>query len=193
MIKAIIPIFIIAIAIAVFFAFTNPIYQDISALRAEVSAYDQALTNSKALESERDKLTQKYNSIGSENLDRLAKLLPESVDNIRLILEIEKLAVPYGMSLKDVKYDAVKTDAQGAVVSPGQGSPQNTRKDYGVWNLEFSTEGKYQNFMSFLEDIENNLRVVDVISVGFSSNQGFGTGSDVYKYTFKIKTYWLKN
>ncbi len=187
------PVILIGISIALFFAFVSPLYQDLSAIRREVSAYDEALTNSKALESERDKLTQKYNSIGAENLDRLSKFLPESVDNIRLILEIEKLAAPYGMALRDVKYDASVDAAPvpGAVV--GGASAQVSRKGYGVWNLEFSTEGSYDNFINFAKDIENNLRVVDISSVVFSSNTGAGASANSYKYNFKIKTYWLKN
>lgn len=78
-----------------------------------MASYNEALNNSKALEAERDKLTQKYNSFDPENLSKLQKLLPDNVDNIRLILEIEKIASPYGMVLKNVKYDA--TDKNTAV------------------------------------------------------------------------------
>ena len=190
------PTILIGLSIALFFTFTNPLYGDILLLREEMTAYNEALDNSKALEKERDKLTQKYNSIGGENLTKLQKLLPESIDNIRLVLEIEKLASPYGMVLKDVKYDAAQKES---TVSPGiiQGEiiNQNLRKDYGIWNLEFSTEGSYGNFINFVKSIENNLRIVDVVSVSFSSGSSSGSGalSDVYKYGFRVKTYWLKN
>ncbi len=188
------PIILIGVSVAIFFTFTNPLYKDINLLRTEVAAYDQALNNSKALENEREKLTQKYNSIGGENLNKLQKFLPESVDNIRLILEIEKLAIPYGMALKDVKYDAVQKESLKS--SPGVisgGVTAETRKDYGIWNLEFSTEGSYNNFVHFIKDIENNLRIVDIASLSFTSSSGSNFSSDVYKYNLKIKTYWLKN
>ncbi len=189
------PTILIGISIALFLTFTNPLYKDTTSLRVELASYDEALNNSKILENERDKLTQKYNAIGGENLNKLQKLLPESVDNIRLILEIEKLALPYGMSLKDVKYDTNNDD--DVAVNPGiiQGEviAQNLHKDYGVWNLEFSTEGSYNNFTNFVKDIESNLRIVDIVSVSFSSNSRLGSLSDVYKYNFRIKTYWLKN
>src|SRR3989338_4311487 len=109
MTRFILPIILVAITIGIFFTFTKSLYQNIQDLRAQQVSYNEALTNSKALENERDKLTQKYNSIGGENLDKLKKLLPENVDNIRLILEIEKVAMPYGMTLKDVRYSPNKT------------------------------------------------------------------------------------
>lgn len=193
MLRFIMPIILIGISIVVFFTFTQPLYKDIILIRTEAAAYNEALNNSKMLENERDKLTQKYNAIGSENLNRLQKFLPESVDNIRLILEIEKLASPYGMFLKDVKYDATQKESPAVNSGLIQGgvAAGDVHKDYGTWNLEFSTEGTYGNFIHFVKDIENNLRIVDIVSVSFSS--GSGASANVYKYSFKIKTYWLKN
>lgn len=182
-----------------FFLFTNPYYKNLSELKAQVSAYDEALANSKALENERDKLTKKYNAIDPINLTKIQTLLPANVDNIRLILEIEKIALPYGMVLKDVKYDSLKkaeeTLAEGSI-QPDVTLDQSSNKDYGTWSLSFSTEGTYNNFLNFIKDLEKNLRIVDISSIEFSSGVGNGLNpslSEVYKYGFEIKTYWLKN
>jgi hypothetical protein len=200
MIRLITSFVLIGIAVATFFVFANPLYSDISQLQVQSAFYNEALTNSKALENERDKLTAKYNTIAGDNLTKIKKLLPDNIDNIRLILEIGKIALPYGMVLKNVKYNVVeKTDAaatsvQGAVQGGNVAAISN--KDYGIWNLEFSTEGTYNNFLNFLRDLESNLRIVDISSITFSSDVGVRPGSflpDVYTYDFKIKTYWLKN
>jgi Tfp pilus assembly protein PilO len=198
MTRFILPILIIVVALTGFFMFTNPLYKDISALKEKSSSFDEALNNSKALENERDKLTQKYNTIGAENLSKLSKLLPESVDNIRLILEIEKIAGPYGMTLRDVKYDtAEEKDPTPDPTTIRSAAARSAPKEYGVWNLEFSTAGSYKNFLSFTRDLESNLRIVDVVSVDFSSENGSSLGKeaapDFYRYNFKIRTYWLKN
>lgn len=204
MTKFITPTILIVISFAIFFVFTNPIYDNIAQLRTVASSYNEALDNSKALENERDKLVQKYNSINPENLARLEKLLPDNINNIRLILEIEQIASPYGMVLKNVKYNATsekdtakKTTPETAGVVQG-GTPtttQSLRKDYGVWDLEFSTAGAYNNFINFTRDLESNLRIVDVSSIEFLSSTSVLSGSspDSYKYNFKVKTYWLKN
>ena len=206
MMRFIMPIILIGISITVFFVFTDPMYGDVSTLRARVASYNEALENSKALENERDKLTAKYNSIDPENLVKLQKLLPENIDNIRLILEIGQVASPYGMVLKDVKYNTTtekdKAKNPNTVAPEGiQGAvAQSSNKDYGVWDLEFSTTGTYTNFLNFTKDLENNLRIVDISSIEFSSATDTsvkpGTpntpSNEVYKYNFKIKTYWLK-
>jgi len=202
--RFIIPVILIAISVGVFFTFTNPLYNSIRELRSESTSYNEALGNSKMLENERDKLTAKYNAIDPNNLLKIQKLLPDNIDNIRLILEIEQIAAPYGMVLKDVRYNS--TSKQEAVTPGGagavQGGIQKQNKDYGVWDLEFSTTGTYNNFLNFTKDLESNLRIVDISSIQFSSDSvssvtksgsSLTPSPDTYRYNFKIKTYWLKN
>ena len=182
MMRFVMPIVLIGIAISVLFVLADPLYNDISALKTQAASYDNALDNSKMLENERDKLTAKYNAINPDNLMRLVKLLPENVDNIRLILEIEQIASPYGMVLRDVKYNTVDTSvltptAAAGIVQGGGASP--ARKDYGIFDLEFSTSGSYDNFVNFAKDLENNLRIVDISSITFSS----GTSANIAKTT----------
>ncbi|MDP9249370.1 MAG: hypothetical protein M3M85_02600 [bacterium] len=196
--KFITPIILIVIAIVAFFLLAMPIYGDISTLRTEIASYDEALGNSKALENERDKLAAKFNSFRPEDLSRLEKLLPENADNIRLILEIEQIASPYNMSLKDVRYTTTDTALAGAGGSVVQrtGARQSS-KNYGTMELEFGISGTYDNFINFTQDLENNLRILDIAAVSFSSDKGPSLGKiapqSSYDYSFKIKTYWLKN
>ncbi|MEK7564432.1 MAG: hypothetical protein AAB510_02590 [Patescibacteria group bacterium] len=198
MLRFILPIILLGIAVAGFFAFTNPLYTNVVELRGQVASYDEALKNSKALENQRDKLTAEYNALNTEDLAKLQKLLPDSIDNIRLILEIEKIAAPYGMVLRDVKYDAIKTaptttaPGSGSVV-PGGATGPGVSTEYGVWDLSFSIVGTYENFLNFTRDLESNLRIVDVSSITFSSEIDLKSGTPTYKHDFKIKTYWLKN
>jgi hypothetical protein len=209
MTRFITPIILILISIGVFFMLTNPLYKDISILQAQVSSYDTALDNSKTLEKQRDTLVAKENSISVDNMDRLEKLLPQNVDNVRLILEIGEIAKPYGMVLKDIQYDVMADtsttkNTPGAIVVQGGGGTEIVSRNYGIFNLGFSTTGTYENFINFTKALESNLRMVDISSISFSSEglviPGGTTGvstkinsSDIYKYDFKINTYWLKN
>ena len=92
------------------------------------------------------------------------------------------------------------TVTTGTIVQGG-GAAKPVPKDYGVFDLEFSTSGSYDNFINFTKDLEKNLRIVDISSISFSSEVSSGIGgaglktisSEIYKYDFKIKTYWLKN
>jgi Tfp pilus assembly protein PilO len=206
--RFIMPIILIGIAITSFFMFTNPMYNDITSLRTQVSSYNEALANSKTLENERDQLTQKESAIDPANLVKLEKLLPSSIENIRLILQIEQIASTYNMVVKNIKYDTtdtnstVSTGGTGASAAPvvggiqGGGTLQVASKNYGTWNLGFSTTSTYNNFINFTKDLEKNLRIVDVSSIQFSSGTSVGLSPNSpgsYNYDFNLKTYWLKS
>ena len=192
--RFIIPIILIGIAGSFFFVFTNPIYNDVSALNRDVVSYNGALDNSKMFENERDKLTFKYNLINSDNLIKLKKLLPDNVDNIKLVLEINRVAEQYNLQVKNIKYDIAKKEVPTGNKFVAQ-APTGPAKDYAEFDLEFSLQGSYGNFVSFLESLEKSLRIVDMQSIAFSSSEAVsqtGAPTDNYKYDLKIKTYWLK-
>lgn len=198
MFRLLIPIILIGSAIAGFVLVVNPMYKEVSSLlKVQTASYDQALDNSKNLEKERDKLTSKKNSFSEDDLKKLKTLLPDNVDSVRLIIEIQTLASPFGMVLKDVKYNPDTTpDTKNPQVKETEDLTQVA--NYGIWNLEFSVEGTYDNFLKFSRALENNLRIVDISAVQFSSDVAASSTSkasapDSYKYSFKIKTYWMKN
>ena len=47
-------------------------------------------------------LLSRFNAFKTEDLDRLRKLLPDHVDNVRLILDLDNLAARHGMALQNV-------------------------------------------------------------------------------------------
>lgn len=195
--RFVIPSILIALSVISFIVFTDPTYKDIKELKLEAASYNQALDNAKSLQETRDELAAKYNSFDPNDIDRVEKLLPDSVDNIRLIIEIEKIAAKYGMILKQVKYDTFETNATdtAGVTKETKGDALLSNREYGEFELQFSTEGEYSKFLSFLSDLEESLRIVDISNVSFSSTSDItttGLSSGSYKYDFTVKTYWLK-
>lgn len=202
MFRYIAPIILVGVAVAGFFLYAKPLWDESKVIKTEIASYDEALTNADTLERERNNLTQKYNAIDPGNLIRLEKLLPENVDNIRLVLEIRNIAEKYGMELTGISYDSTidnKKSSKDSKEAPAIGAP-TISGEYGEWTLGFSTAGTYETFLSFLKDLEGNLRIVDISNITFSSDTtggGVAVGKtkskDSYTYGFTIKTYWLKN
>jgi Tfp pilus assembly protein PilO len=102
------------------------------------------------------------------------------------------------MVLRDVRYNALQEESSEDKTGAVQGGQVDRalNSDYGSWDLEFSITSNYNNFLNFTKDLENNLRIVDISSIQFSSGSESKTNPslpEVYKFSFKIKTYWLKN
>ena len=193
MTRFIFPLILVIAAIGLFVVFTNPNYQDIGDLRVKQAAYNQALNNSQELLKVRNQLTDKYNNLPSTDRDRLEKLMPNTVDNIRLIIDIQNVALTHGMNPKDIKYDARAGSTASGTTNQQAVNPQDlasSQKEYGTFELEFSVTGPYQNFLAFVQDLEQSLRLVDIESVTFQAAE---TGSSNMKYIIRIRTYWLKN
>lgn len=175
------PFIFIAAAIAGFFMYTNPQYQSIKAQSAEYQAIVEANSKASQLRAERERLTGDRAKISEENVDKLSKTLPDGVENVGLIINIDDIASKYGMTIKNTRVNELS--ARGT--SSGTVGPDSTK--YGVISLTFGVTTTYDNFLAFLRDLESSQRLVDVTNVSFSSNK-----TDVYDFTITIQTYWLK-
>jgi Tfp pilus assembly protein PilO len=199
--RFIVPLIMLAVSVGLFFTYTQKTWISIQELRTKQTEYNDALTNANELEQVRNDLLAKYNAFDPSSIEKLKKLLPDNVDNIKLILEINEVAFKYGMLLKNVKFDATDQNSNSSSVQERNSSIAQKNKSYGTFDVEFSSEGTYSNFVSFMSDLEKSLRIVDVNAITFSSPelpQTLGGVSpskpkDSYKYDFKISTYWLKN
>ena len=197
---------VIGASVGTFFMVVKPRYDKLQTIKNEVAAYDTSLETAKELKNSREELIAKYNSISKTDLDGIKTLLPDSVDNIRLIIQLDSLATKNGLStLRSVDYKSEETSSTGAGNTGGAGGGvsagqvQNieaARRPYGEFTISFQTAGQYKNFLSFLSDLEQNLRLVDITAIDFGASGGdSGQGQSVANnltYKVTLKTYWLK-
>src|SRR3989344_1966049 len=86
------PIIFLAGAVGLFFWFIDPTYAQIKELRVEEAEFDNALTRARDLKEVRDELIKRYNAFLPSDISRLKKLLPDHVDNVRLIIDLDSIA-----------------------------------------------------------------------------------------------------
>lgn len=179
--KGIIPIICIVIAGCLFYWYIDPTYAAIKELRAEEATLDQALDRALELQETRDQLLSRYNTFAPNDLARLEKLLPDHVDNVRLILDLDGIASRYGMRVRDVSVDDPKrTQSVADAVGPDETTHESMI-------LSFTVSGQYDTFRQFLINLEQSLRLVDVEGIAFTSSD-----SGLYDFTVSLRTYWLK-
>ena len=164
--------------------YTNPTYQASKALQTEASAYDDALTKSQELRSVRDQLLSKRNTFSATDVQKLQEALPDNVDNIRFIIDINNIASRHNISLTNVQLGTISgsgtADAATAAAISSSGSL------VGSVDIGFSINASYDNMLAFLQDLEHSLRLIDVQKLSFAASQ-----SGTTDYAFTIRTYWL--
>ncbi len=176
------PIILFIAAIGLFAIFTNPTYQGLKGAQAKVAAYDDALDKSQELKALRDKLQSARNAFSPQDEQKLLRLLPDQVDNIRLIIDINNIASRRGLVLSNVALGEVSQSSSAAAnLALGPSSDP-----IGSVSLGFSVSATYEDFLAFLQDLEHSLRILDVEKISFNATQDGN-----YSFDFIIRTYWL--
>lgn len=173
-----------------FYTYVGPTYEEIKALRIEKAEYDEALTNSQKVTDARKDLLEKYNSFAPNDLKRLEKFLPNYVDNIRLIIEVDNVASRYNMILKNVK---ISVPAAPSAASDEELSA--AALSYGTTKFSFDVSGSYEAYRSFVKDLEYSLRMIDITGISFETEKDTKeakNGFEIYDFTTSLQTYWLK-
>lgn len=185
MIKSVIALVCVGGAIALFFFYTKPAYDSLGTIQGQISQYNQALDKAAELQRLKQSLLSRYNSFNPADIDRLHKLLPDHVDNVRLVLDLDTLASKHGLALQNVVISATAPEEPGAneVIGP-------SLEEYGTLTLGFATTGTYDRFVQFLNDLEKSLRVVDVTELRITPTSGGGVPT--FRFDITLRTYWLK-
>ena len=186
--QLVLPTLFIIAAIAIFFGFIDPRYQEVKDLRAETAKYDEALQRSKELLNLRDDLLSKYNTFSKSNLDRVEHLLPTNIDNVHLILEVNNIASNNDLMVRNISIQKSGDQAQKNSEKNGSINPSSSsERKYNAVDLNFSITASYGAFREFIKDLEQSLRLIDITSISFTAND-----RDSQRYDVGIRTYWLK-
>lgn len=134
------------------------------------------------LQRKRELLRSDFNAISEEEKAELKKLLPDTVDNVRLILDINDIAEQYGIIIKNISVSADGNDSSISI--------DDSDTAIGRVSLGFSVSTTYDVYLEFLRDLEEALRIVDIRTLSISRS---GEGSEFYNYGITLETYWLRS
>lgn len=186
-----VPFLMLVLAIALFAAVTYPAYTDethgVKALQAKRDENAQTLNLAAELAEKRDDLRKRYSRIKDEERTFLAKLLPSTVDNVRLVNEIYAMAKRRNIDIGNVSVgdESSSETERGRRTAASDVATQS--RSYGVLPVSFSAKASYGDFGAFLRDLELSLRLVDVRSLSLKSG-----ATSQYDWTVKLDTYWLR-
>ncbi len=202
------PIFIIILAGLIFFGLAMPIYygsdntylkqyllhgsgKGVTTLMAERASLQEGVATAIELQKISKDLEQRINQIKDSDLVRLDRYLPDSIDNVQLILDVNSIALQSGMQIKNTKIElppAVPGSSAGAALVDKDATSGGLDHQISTLHMSFSTAGSYGSFLNFLDNLSHSLRLLDVEEISFQSVPG----KDFYQYNVKVKTYWLK-
>lgn len=204
--RLIIAIIGVLLAGGIFFWYTKPAYDGVQETQATIVQYNAALDKAAELQKLKQQLLSKFNTFSPTDLDRLQKALPDHVDNVRLILDLDSLAGRYGLALQNV--DVTSSAAASSKSQTVVGAIGASNQKYESLTLTFGTTATYAQFVQFLTELESSLRIVDLVSLTVAADTGTNAvpsnptaaaskiprtaGEPLYVYNITLRTYWLK-
>lgn len=178
----VLPILALLIAVGVFFTYVSPTWTGtIANTKAAISSDDQALSAAAEYTKRENELAAQRNAIAADDLTRLQNFLPDSVDNVGLILDLDALAARSGLTLSSIDV------SQATQADTGDGSGAATQSPVGQVDLTLSAVGTYSALKAFLAGVESSERILDVRQLNVK-----GSNTGVYTYDMLIRLYWLR-
>ncbi|MDE1919426.1 MAG: hypothetical protein KGH56_01875 [Patescibacteria group bacterium] len=182
----VLPLFALMLAFGIFFTYVQPAWTgSIAATGNAIAADDQALAAASAYIAQQNTLAAARNAIDPASLTRLSTFLPDSVDNVGLILDLNALAARSGLSLSNI--DVTSADGSTSGTSAISALPTARVNPVGSIDLSLSAVGTYAALQSFLVGVERSQRILDVRDVVVR-----GSDTGVYNYQMKLRLFWLR-
>jgi Tfp pilus assembly protein PilO len=182
-------IILLVLSAGIYFTFTRGLIAEAKAVQVVNEQYISAIKNAEQLIKVREQVLNAYNNISEEDRQRLDKMIPNTVDNIRLIIDLNSVAVRHGFSLRNIQAETTEGPRTPAAVSQANQSQAGeiSTPTLDTVTVSFGVNAPYLEFISFMQDLEANLRIMDISSLRLTPNDG---GS--YDFEVTLKTYWLR-
>jgi Tfp pilus assembly protein PilO len=183
--KSLTSLFLIAISVGLFYLHIDPRYQTVQQLQIQQEQYQDALDKASELSVVKDELLTKYNNLPQEDLQKLSRIVPDKVNSVKLITDINEVGAKYGIPIESIKVVEEQVDNGAQIVD------EISLKPYVTTAISFKFSASYRDLVSFLKDLEKSLQIIDISSVKFGLAKD--DKSQLYDYDVVINTYWLRS
>jgi Tfp pilus assembly protein PilO len=188
--KFLLPLILIIAAVAGFYFYVNPEYAKVKALQQERDEYIAAVEQAEEAAEKLNDLVAEWNGYTEQEMERLKRLLPDNVDSIRMLIDIQSVARESNLRLENVQIRGAAGASQGqaqAQANVGAQTPMNNR--VVPYSFAFTVNTTYEIFQNFLADLEKSLQLVtvDTLVLGPTDEK---TGTRPYQVSFS--TFSLK-
>lgn len=172
MIRTVTPIFSIIIAFVVFFFFTQPMFAEIQSFEAQAEQYEEAVARATELNVELAEKVRQKRSYSAGDLEKLDALVPTQIDEVRILADLSEIALRHNMLFGNVEVTNSENDPDAPEYDETNFSRTVTYTDFAVSTISFGLIGTYEQFKSFLADVEKSLVLLEVTEISFTAGEG---------------------
>lgn len=182
--KSLLSILVIAVSVGAYFVYIKPLTVEVKVQIAKKEEIQKVLNRVKEIKDKRDSIFEDYNSISTEDIEKLNKIIPETVNTVEIFNDLSTNAAQYGLAVTN--YKAENNSSNNSAVTD-----TTVVEPYKKTNLTFTLKGQYTQFVEFLETIESSLRLIDIVQLGIKGGSSTGPITPL-EYTIHATVYSLK-
>lgn len=172
-------ILVFIVGISLIFFFVLPIWDEISILKLKKEEIGKEVDSLRSIIIHIDDLSAKYNQ-ASADLDKLALAIPSDQQLPELLIQFEEMVKRNGLVTTGIKLENTEEAPKDQI---------GARRNIKSLSVSVSVDGSYSGFKGFLEDIEKNVRMMDVSAISFTKPTD--EKSEVAKFSVKLNSYYL--
>jgi len=185
--QVLVPLALLISAVGLYFSYISPTYDSLVQHEAFITRLEAAKGQYDTFLAKKSELTGKNMSISKDSLANLEKIMPDEVDSVRFIIDLDAIARANGMSISEFSLPTGGAAEAAPVVEGGGAGPRFTKEEFAV-----ALTGDYQNFKGFLGNIESSLSLMTVTQVAVdASGDGESAAPGMYEYQVAFQTYEL--
>jgi Tfp pilus assembly protein PilO len=166
MLPTLTPFLSLIIAGLLFVFFVQPTYDEISAIKQESKAYDEAIQSYDAFSQKLDDKVLVKNSETALQKERLDRLVPERIEITRILVDLENLAKNNSMLFGNISTEEEEGETgnseEESAASQESGQGKLVSKD-----ISFEVIGTYEQFKNFLRNLEESLTLFEITGISF--------------------------
>ena len=167
-------------AVFVYSSFIRPAYSDIATLRTLVSEKTTLFEQQKSsVDQLQNLLSQSQDVLKVE--DTISSILPLSPDVASGVNQINGLS-----KINNLALDLLSIEE--TAIKPS-GRPDLAR-GVGTLKFNFHLSGSYENFKTFLQNMETNITLMDLANLKLESASKTRSGENRFSYTVTVNTYY---
>lgn len=176
---------ILAVDVTLIFWAVRPAWRDVAASRAGIRELTELHAELAAIQTRRDELIGRYNTIPADDLAKLEAILPQHREIFQPLTDYEILSRRHGLNLTEIDFPPGAPESPAALPLP---TPDGRRPVESI-NFTMGLTGPYPGLRAFLSDLEGYVRLSDVTDMQLG---GGGGATNEYRLQLKGKFYHRK-
>lgn len=196
--KTVVQLILFVTSFVIIFSYIKPSYTNLQDIQSETKVYIDALESAKSFNTEIRNQLSDANKLTTTQLQKLDRYLPDDIDSIAVMRDIEIIAKRNRLSVEGLSAgeeisasaDTSNTDYLDADTAQ-RGAPLASEMTSVAFSVKVS--GQYDDLKLFLQDLEKNAYPLEVISLTLAPGASAGAegGSTSYALSLQLETYKL--